>query len=37
MIDLGFTPAPVPDAPVPHTVLARAGEGPWPQIGRAHV
>lgn len=31
MIDLGFTPAPVPDAPVPHTVLARAGEGPWPR------
>ncbi|AXK44409.1 sialidase family protein [Brachybacterium saurashtrense] len=31
MIHLGSSPAPVPDAPVPHTVLARAGEGPWPR------
>ena len=40
MISLGSTPAPVPDAPVPHTVLSRAGEGPWPQyriVGLGHL
>ena len=40
MIDLGFSPGPVPEAPVPHTVLARAGEGPWPRyriVGLLHL
>jgi sialidase-1 len=45
MISLGSSPAPVPDAPVPHTVLARAGEGPWPRyrivslvhLGQGHL
>lgn len=31
MISLGSSPAPVPEHPVPHSVLARAGEGPWPR------
>ncbi|ATG55554.1 hypothetical protein CFK41_12810 [Brachybacterium ginsengisoli] len=31
MISLGSSPAPVPERSVPHTVLARAGEGPWPR------
>lgn len=40
MISLGHRPAPVPDGPVPHTVLARAGEGPWPRyriVGLVHL
>ncbi|GAA1484274.1 sialidase family protein [Brachybacterium fresconis] len=40
MISLGHSPAPVPDAPLPHTVLARAGEGPWPRyriVGLVHL
>ena len=40
MIDLGHTPLPVPDEPVPHQVLARAGEGPWPRyriVGLVHL
>ncbi|GAA4530000.1 sialidase family protein [Brachybacterium paraconglomeratum] len=40
MISLGHSPAPVPDDPVPHTVLARAGEGPWPRyriVGLVHL
>lgn len=40
MIDLGHTPLPVPDAPVPHEVLARSGEGPWPRyriVGLVHL
>lgn len=40
MITLGSSPAPVPDAPVPHTVLARAGEGPWARyriVGLIHL
>lgn len=40
MISLGSSPAPVPDAPVPHTVLARSGEGPWPRyriVGLIHL
>lgn len=40
MISLGSSPAPVPDAPMPHTVLARAGEGPRPRyriVGLVHL
>ena len=40
MISLGHSPSPVPEAPVPHSVLARAGEGPWPRyriVGLAHL
>ncbi len=45
MIRLGSTPAAesslaLPSAPVDHTVLARAGEGPWPRyriVGLVHL